>query len=76
MTDERKTIGSGGKPGRGNRQTSPSAAARSLAGGAPSSRPVAKAKKTPAAPPAAAKKKASTKPAAKIPRPARPTADR
>jgi 1-acyl-sn-glycerol-3-phosphate acyltransferase len=44
MTDDRKTIGSGGKPGRGNRATSPSAAARSLAGGAPARKPVAKAK--------------------------------
>ncbi|MCW2841717.1 MAG: glycerol acyltransferase, partial [Aeromicrobium sp.] len=44
MTDDRKTIGSGGKPGRGNRATSPSAAARSLAGGAPARKPAAKAK--------------------------------
>lgn len=44
MTDERTTIGSGGKPGRGNGQTSPSAAARSLAGGAAVKKPVIKAK--------------------------------
>ena len=43
MNDDRKTIGSGGTPGRGNRQTSPSAAARSLAGGASATKkPVAK----------------------------------
>ena len=44
MTDERKTIGSGGKAGRGNRQTSPSAAARALAGSPPVKKPVTKAK--------------------------------
>ena len=43
MTDERKTIGSAGKAGRGNRQTSPSAAARALAGSPPAKKPVAKA---------------------------------
>ncbi len=52
MTDERTTIGSGGKPGRGNHATSPSAAARSLAGGTSIKKPVVKAKKdAPAAPP-------------------------
>lgn len=59
MTDERKTIGSGGKAGRGNRSTSPSAAARSLAGSTPVKKPVTKAKK--AAEPAA--KPATKKPA-------------
>ncbi|MGA8987912.1 1-acyl-sn-glycerol-3-phosphate acyltransferase [Aeromicrobium sp.] len=44
MTDERKSIGSGGKAGRGNRETSPSAAARSLAGPATARKPVVKAK--------------------------------
>lgn len=32
MKDELRSIGTGGKPGRGNRSTSPSAAARSLSG--------------------------------------------
>jgi 1-acyl-sn-glycerol-3-phosphate acyltransferase len=45
VNDDRRTIGSGGKPGRGNRETSPSAAARSLAGGTAPRRPVAKPKK-------------------------------
>lgn len=66
MTDERKTIGSAGKAGRGNRQTSPSAAARALAGAPPAKKPVTK---KPVAEPAAkkpAKKAAPTaKPAAK-----------
>jgi len=73
MTDERKTIGSAGKAGRGNRQTSPSAAARALAGAPAAKKPVAKAKppagpstaaesKQPAAGPAARK---TAKPAAK-----------
>ncbi|WP_309221988.1 lysophospholipid acyltransferase family protein [Aeromicrobium sp. S22] len=44
MKDERKTIGSGGTPGRGNRETSPSAAARSLAGGSAPRKPAAKKK--------------------------------
>ncbi|TSD68353.1 lysophospholipid acyltransferase family protein [Aeromicrobium piscarium] len=35
MNDDLRTIGSSGRPGRGNRRTSPSAAARGLAGGAP-----------------------------------------
>ena len=58
MNDDRKTIGSGGAPGRGNRATSPSAAARSLAGGAPPRKPVTKAK--PAVDPAPAAAKAPT----------------
>ncbi len=73
MTDERKTIGSAGKAGRGNRQTSPSAAARALAGAPPAKKPVAKAKTEPAEPrpsqpkkarrqEGAAKKAAPTKP--------------
>jgi 1-acyl-sn-glycerol-3-phosphate acyltransferase len=50
MTDERRTIGSGGQAGRGNRSTSPSSAARSLAGGAPrEKKPVTKAKPVKAA---------------------------
>ncbi|KRC64954.1 glycerol acyltransferase [Aeromicrobium sp. Root236] len=61
MTDERKTIGSAGKAGRGNRQTSPSAAARALAGAPAAKKPVAKKSiataKPPAGPPAAAKSK-------------------
>ena len=64
MTDERKTIGSAGKAGRGNRQTSPSAAARALAGSPPAKKPVAKAKPAAAEPKKAATKKASPKPAA------------
>jgi len=44
MSDDRKTIGSGGEPGRGNRATSPSAAARSLAGTGSPRKPVTKAK--------------------------------
>lgn len=84
MTDERKTIGSGGTPGRGNRETSPSAAARSLAGGSAAPRkavakkkvtepvPVKKVtpKKAPVAKKPAAKKPAGAKPAASQPPPA------
>ncbi|NRQ48555.1 lysophospholipid acyltransferase family protein [Aeromicrobium stalagmiti] len=84
MTDERKTIGSGGTPGRGNRETSPSAAARSLAGGSAAPRkavakkkvtepvPVKKVtpRKAPAAKKPAAKKPAGAKPAASQPPPA------
>lgn len=56
MTDERRTIGTAGTAGRGNRSTPPSAAARALAGGAAQpKRPV---------------KKANAKPAADSPRPA------
>ena len=63
MTDDRKTIGSGGKAGRGNRQTSPSAAARALAGAPPAKKPVAKKQ---VAEPTAKKSAAKTaKPAAK-----------
>jgi 1-acyl-sn-glycerol-3-phosphate acyltransferase len=65
MTDDRRTIGSGGQAGRGNRSTSPSSAARSLAGGASrAKKPVTKAK---AAPKADAPKasKPTTKPTAK-----------
>lgn len=83
MTDERTTIGSGGKPGRGNRETSPSAAARSLAGGAAAKKPVVKAKKiaaapeasTPGKPAAPSKPSASSKPggaAKKITHPSQP----
>lgn len=44
MTDERRTIGTAGAAGRGNRSTPPSAAARALAGGqAQPKRPVKKA---------------------------------
>ncbi|MBD8607405.1 acyltransferase family protein [Aeromicrobium sp. CFBP 8757] len=50
MNDDRTTIGSGGTPGRGNRQTSPSTAARALAGGTAARKPAAKAKKAPATP--------------------------
>ena len=66
MNDDRRTIGSGGQAGRGNRSTSPSSAARSLAGGAKGpKKPVTKAKATPkkAAEPAA-KKSAPMKPKA------------
>jgi 1-acyl-sn-glycerol-3-phosphate acyltransferase len=62
MNDDRKTIGSGGAPGRGNRATSPSVAARSLAGGTPARKPVTKAK--PVADPAPAKKSAAAAPKA------------
>ena len=63
MTDDRRTIGSGGKAGRGNRSTSPSSAARSLAGGADRpKKPVNKAKPTAkSAQPAATKAKAAPK---------------
>jgi len=57
MVDERKQIGSGGRAGRGNRQVSPSSAARSLAGRSAASAPAKKqAAKKAAAP---AKKKAA-----------------
>jgi 1-acyl-sn-glycerol-3-phosphate acyltransferase len=62
MTDERKTIGSAGKPGRGNRQTSPSTAARALAGTPAAKKPVTKAK-----PPSEQPVKPARKPAAKNP---------
>ncbi|VXC35268.1 lysophospholipid acyltransferase family protein [Aeromicrobium sp. 9AM] len=74
MSDERKTIGSGGKAGRGNRQTSPSAAARALAGAPAARKPVAKAKPKVTEPkPAATKapaKKSPPKKAAPTKRPA------
>jgi 1-acyl-sn-glycerol-3-phosphate acyltransferase len=53
MSDEKRPIGTSGTPGRGNRSTSPSAAARALGGAQPAKRPVTKAKK--AAPPPAKK---------------------
>ena len=67
MTDERRTIGTSGQAGRGNRSTSPSSAARSLAGGSGPKKPVKKAK--PSAPKADAPKtsKAAQKPPAKKP---------
>ena len=50
MNDHLRTIGSAGKPGRGNRSTSPSAAARSLAGpGAEGRSAAARRKSDPAA---------------------------
>jgi len=65
MNDERRTIGSGGQAGRGNRSTSPSSAARSLAGGStPPKKPVTKAKPTTPKPDAPKTPKAK-KPAAK-----------
>ncbi|KQV74305.1 glycerol acyltransferase [Aeromicrobium sp. Root344] len=67
MTDERKSIGSAGKAGRGNRQTSPSAAARSLAGGPAVKKPVAK---KPVAQSPVAEAKPAAKPAAKTSKPA------
>ncbi|WP_456695760.1 lysophospholipid acyltransferase family protein [Aeromicrobium sp. P5_D10] len=72
MNDERKTIGSAGKAGRGNRSTSPSTAARSLAGGSVKPKAVAKAKSV--AEPAAAKKPAVKKPVAKKAPVKKPTA--
>jgi 1-acyl-sn-glycerol-3-phosphate acyltransferase len=76
VNDDRKTIGSGGTPGRGNRQTSPSAAARSLAGSGAAKKPVAKPKKPAAkkSAPKSAAKKPAPKSAAKKPAAARPTA--
>jgi 1-acyl-sn-glycerol-3-phosphate acyltransferase len=84
MTDERKTIGSAGKAGRGNRQTSPSAAARALAGAPPAKKPVPKVKhpsEQAAKPKPAAKKAAATSATARkttakktTARPAAPTA--
>jgi 1-acyl-sn-glycerol-3-phosphate acyltransferase len=67
MTDERKTIGSGGKPGRGNRETSPSAAARSLAGAPAVKKPVTKAKPSPEAAPVAKKAPVKKAPVKKAP---------
>ncbi|MCW2789826.1 MAG: glycerol acyltransferase [Aeromicrobium sp.] len=69
MTDERRTIGSAGKPGRGNGATSPSAAARSLAGGSVTRKPVTKAKEATESAPGPTAKKAPAKkaPAKKAP---------
>ncbi|MFZ0140123.1 MAG: 1-acyl-sn-glycerol-3-phosphate acyltransferase [Aeromicrobium sp.] len=81
MTDERRTIGSGGQAGRGNRSTSPSSAARSLAGGSSRpKKPVTKAKASAPKPDAPKAPKAVPKPAAKktsqkksaSPRPSKP----
>jgi 1-acyl-sn-glycerol-3-phosphate acyltransferase len=72
MTDDRRTIGSGGQAGRGNRSTSPSSAARSLAGGStPPKKPVTKVKPTPK--PDAQKAAKAKKPAAQksTPKPAK-----
>ena len=69
MNDDRRTIGSGGQAGRGNRSTSPSSAARSLAGGSDRpKKPVTKAKPTKKAAEPAAKKSAPKKPKAAEPR--------
>jgi 1-acyl-sn-glycerol-3-phosphate acyltransferase len=68
MSDDRKqpSIGTSGEPGRGNRSTSPSAAARSLGGSQSAKRPVTKAKKaTPPPAKKAAAKKATPPPAKK-----------
>jgi len=91
MNDDRRTIGSSGTAGRGNRSRPPSAAARSLAGArAVPKKPVTKAKavqkpatpepkKTPSKPPAkkvAQPKAAPKKPAAKKTAPRRTAAAR
>ena len=73
MTDDRKTIGSAGKAGRGNRQTSPSAAARALAGAPPAKKPVSKVQHPSQQPAKPAAKKATAKKAAKKPAGAAPT---
>ncbi|MEH3033377.1 MAG: 1-acyl-sn-glycerol-3-phosphate acyltransferase [Aeromicrobium erythreum] len=66
MNDERRTIGTTGAAGRGGKGSSPSAAARSLAGGAATPRkPVTKAK--PAAAQPAKKTAAKKSPASKSP---------
>ena len=68
MTDERRTIGTGGQAGRGNRSTSPSSAARSLAGGSSGpKKPVKKAKPSAPKPDAEKTSRTATKPAAKKP---------
>jgi len=67
MVDERKQIGSGGQAGRGNRQVSPSSAARSLAGPAAAKKPKAAAKKAAPAKRAAAKRPAPKKAVSKSP---------
>ncbi|MDX6277461.1 MAG: hypothetical protein QOJ72_1589 [Nocardioidaceae bacterium] len=70
MSDEKRPIGTSGTPGRGNRSTSPSAAARALGGAQPVKRPVTKVKK--ATPPPA--KAAPAKTTAKKPPPAKKAA--
>jgi 1-acyl-sn-glycerol-3-phosphate acyltransferase len=66
MTDERRTIGTSGAAGRGNRATPPSAAARALAGGqAQPKRPVKKANVKPVAEPKRPAAKASPSAASK-----------
>ncbi len=67
MTDERRTIGTSGQAGRGNRSTSPSSAARSLAGGSGPKKPVKKAKPSAPKPDAQKTSKSAQKPAAKKP---------
>ena len=74
MNDDRRTIGTAGAAGRGNRSRPPSAAARSLAGGrAAPKKPVTKAKAAakpsaePKKPPSPTKKAAPPKAAAKKP---------
>lgn len=70
MNDDRRTIGTAGAAGRGNRSRPPSAAARSLAGGrAAPKKPVTKAKAaaTPTKPATPPKKAAPAKAAAKKP---------
>lgn len=70
MNDERRTIGTTGAAGRGNRSTTPSTASRSLAGAKAAPRkPVTKAKTAaaPARKTTAAKKPAARKPAPKAP---------
>ncbi|HJR89043.1 MAG TPA: lysophospholipid acyltransferase family protein [Aeromicrobium sp.] len=77
MNDDRRTIGSAGAAGRGNRSRPPSAAARSLAGErAAPKKPVKKAKA--AATPPSEPKKTTPKPATKAATPAakRPAAKR
>jgi len=65
VNDDRRTIGSSGTAGRGNRSRPPSAAARSLAGGrAAPKKPVTKAKAA-AKPAASEPKKTSPRPPAK-----------
>lgn len=76
MTDERKTIGSAGKAGRGNRQTSPSAAARALTGAPATKKPVTKAKPAAESKPPAKKAPAKKPPAKKAPTKKASTAQR
>lgn len=61
MTDERRTIGTTGPAGRGNRGASPSSASRSLVGGAPArKKPPARKKAAPAGASASGAAKKST----------------